>query len=1189
MQKRTEILENPITRTIKGKEWVVTLDKEGKRVIDVCVRLTKNEYEQAQRKLFDPNSTFQNTSSIGLLKNGFAKARSEAELELNDTQDSRSLVLTNFLNDFENKTTHHLEILNRSINGVFSNPVTKVHELIVQTTAYGKEIVEHKKDIEKWLKRSDLTEAQKVFVREDLNHLYSELLNNTMPFYNQLMALQSKKGGPSVKEVELLLSAQNRGNINSLGSFIGQQTHAIADTAIKITTTLKGRYLLDLYGKNEVTAAFIDAKAKLRLKNIALLGAEFNDTYSATKTNDPLPEEGLFSVMPYLEGNTAADLDKIICLISEESLSHRTLSTMPKTALGLITYASARAFKFVNLYVAPLSELVFTPLHLLAVGGLTVARLFDSERADAASERLLKFHEDISLVKWSKRVWNTQYKRLDDEGNLAKDTDPHQEILELYKNDESIAITLFELVSPQSISQGISYLGNRIYEFGSQTLRSFVNTISNPKELLKPAKTSENTFQEYVQNYHRMKPIMQYLHAQADKTTPRDGPLKPADKFPGITRQRYNKINSPARVFCDVMYIFDEHIINHLAETRPGPATLFFLISVGTFGSNLAPAGALAWMHGAPSYLQLIPTEMSKYFTGYTGPMGGPNGALAATLQFKLSTMATLLIGEAFNKNNAILEQMASNPEEIMAAFVAFVGIGYAVGYMPHIPLMPSNIPGLNLLNGYGEVINGVVHEAAVARNGVMPFTAIEYGFLGFKTLLVLDSMTSSGKSKAHLTDLQWMIQEFKQKEILDPNKSAETRENEIRNILKHCKSAEFKDPKNIKEIISVVNQTIEQMPLVRQNIEHMTQQITEEREAISALINDDVDENSFTNPNNSFEKLQQAIKIFSDPDTPITFPADKRREAIQCYNHLNALFDAYNQDVKKGKYAGHQLIPKEDYLQAFRNRHCSTGSNNFVRLLSFYPGYPIRFLWRTAQVAFNPTPYVKDKIQASKEKDVVLRHQWTAIFKNAGYTFINLINKSTKAIVGFIPAIGIIGQEIIKNIRRAASGKETIDFEHMSLRLQILGRWLDKNISIQNELPTTELRSRVGEAAHATSNYNDLQEAGVKVNHRLQENIKIKDSPETTSITENLSQQREIENDVDMHHDDRYEWEEDFFVEAPYIVHSQQPKQQTALYSNGTETTHRYKTELQKKLPSDAPTTTAEVIQDDSRKNSMP
>jgi hypothetical protein len=170
------------------------------------------------------------------------------------------------------------------------------------------------------------------------------------------------------------------------------------------------------------------------------------------------------------------------------------------------------------------------------------------------------------------------------------------------------------------------------------------------------------------------------------------------------------------------------------------------MISAATFGSSVVPTGALAWMHGMPNYLQLIPSELSKYFTGYSGPLGNEHGIIAATLQFKLFTAGTSMIANAFEEDNLLLDRMAQNPEEIIAGFVAFVGIGYAIGYMPQIPVIPSSIPGSQFLTGYGTFINAITAEAHAAQAGVMPFTSLEYGFLGFKTMLLINNMLAGKK-----------------------------------------------------------------------------------------------------------------------------------------------------------------------------------------------------------------------------------------------------------------------------------------------------------------------------------------------------------------------------------------------------------------------------------------------------------
>ena len=300
-----------------------------------------------------------------------------------------------------------------------------------------------------------------------------------------------------------------------------------------------------------------------------------------------------------------------------------------------------------------------------------------------------------------------------------------------------------------------------------------------------------------------------------------------------------------------------------------------------------------------------------------------------------------------------------------------------------------------------------------------------------------------------------------------------------------------------------------EDTPTLKRKLESTTQAIAQERAEWDQLIHHQPDVSYDTL--SSYDKLQRAIKMLSDKDVPCTFT--KKSDAIQYYNQLSRTFDQYNKDVVKGVYPGHNAIPKEDFLQAFRNKHIATGSNNLLRLLSFYPGYPLRLLWREAQLRFNGSPYVVDKINASREKDVVLRNDWVAIAKMSAYNFANLFNKAIKATIGAVPTVIIVGLGVMTNIGLRITG-QPLDFTKMGVRLQQLGRLLD-NIAIQNLIPWSSQRTRFAEAAHASSRYDDLIGAGEKVSERLVENAekitflqKRKDSVLSTTEGQEISHQ---------------------------------------------------------------------------------
>ena len=119
--------------TIHGREWIIVKDDQG-QTIDIRVEITREQYSELHRKLHDPKATFENTSSLDLLRNGFAKARGTLALESYESHNAQEKIQkTNTVLDIlQTNFVENLSILNQSINGNFEDPTKKIDELTEQ-------------------------------------------------------------------------------------------------------------------------------------------------------------------------------------------------------------------------------------------------------------------------------------------------------------------------------------------------------------------------------------------------------------------------------------------------------------------------------------------------------------------------------------------------------------------------------------------------------------------------------------------------------------------------------------------------------------------------------------------------------------------------------------------------------------------------------------------------------------------------------------------------------------------------------------------------------------------------------------------------------------------------------------------------------------------------------------------------
>jgi hypothetical protein len=643
-------------------------------------------------------------------------------------------------------------------------------------------------------------------------------------------------------------------------------------------------------------------------------------------------------------------------------------------------------------------------------------------------------------------------------------SDGHQQLLEAIKTDLnqwSVYTRFFNSFTPKTIHHAIT-AGGQAITYGLYALFSHARSFIKKE----PTPSPDDIYLAYEYSHDVIKAFNRHL-----KKTAKIEPLLPTVcRYPAPHHHSVNVIHSPTRVFCDIMYLFNEELINHLTETRPAPSTVLFILSLGTYGAHFLPAQLLRSGHHTAHYFDLLPTLISQYFLGQGGNMASTRGLFAAVMQWQLASMAVVLVNESLDRNGMALENLTQNPEEILIALVTFVSLGYAIGLAPQLPLMPSKIPGISHINLYGDFINFLIKEAAAAHRGIMPLTSIAYGILGFKVVLLLESMASAGALQVTKTSVSLLLAEIKSQRLLDVS-DASVREKLLLNTLHRH---HIKDEEHIARFNQAIQDTIQQHSDVK-NIHQAAQQDVKALQDILERI-----KNKPPKARSPLQKIKKIMRMLSDPETPLTFSRNKRRDAIQFYNYASQLFDEHNATAPKD-----QQLSKKILLNAFRNRFCSRGSHNLLRMLSFYPGnipIPFRYLWRQAQLFFNNTPYVRDKIQASKEKDVVLRHQWIAVFKGSSYAFMNLVNRTLKLVVGIIPTCIILTMGVLQKthalLREIITGRP-YPTPAIKTRLMVLGRFLDAWISIANQLPTHTLRQRGARAAHTASTYSDVQHAG--------------------------------------------------------------------------------------------------------------
>ena len=1060
--------------TIKGRQWHFSLDANGHPDISVDI-FSEHDYLDLKKKLADPHCSFSNTSSVGIVQNAFAQARSEAYTMTDNTQKMHRML--KFIDMFEpDVLSAPLFSLNELVNQRCINPSLQFDELRTHIDDYLLSINALEKSLNQYLISLELSEEKKILMKEDISALISTLKNNTQMFKAQCGAPHAM----TFERMDLLLSAQNRGNKNSLtsegdtqslGDFLTQQSRVICETAKKLSKTLDERYVKNVVSLNPISDAFRLGGSKLRVKH-ALYGREHIDTHEATRQqliNRVGP--GRLSIMPYVSGGNNGllpDLDRVICLISDTPLGQRTLSMPEKGELPYLR-GIPRALKFIFLYAAPiLDAIIFIPRLLLYPVYKGIRFLLSDE-----NKVTLDLFAQSTFTIWAKRLWYDQYKRLTSAGELQKDD--HQVLLNEFKKTKitSLFATFFKGYTSETPSQRFD---NELKKHPHQPLLNQLSSLSSSVKrrtdvffrTFSDTRKPSDIYDEREEAYDRLKPVMDWVKKKSQEAQPKKTHQK-IEYYPGPAHVRENKIDSPTRVFSDIMYILNEEVINHLTDTMPGPATFIFMATLGSFGSNLVPMAGIGSVHGLFYAINQFPILVAKSFMGYAGPMGTSHGLFADVLAFKLGNLAVMGAIEATNKNNTWLETLADDPEAVIASFVVLVGLGMAIGYLPQVPSIPVNNPLLKQANIYGYFVNLCIEESLTAQGGVWLLASPEYMLLAYKPLIILNDLIKEGKAPWTATEAEKFFIACMDAEILkieDPVK----RKNQTETLFKR---------------FNLLDEGFKQMTLMHLEHTYVAKNILKTRVKMhQAATEKDIDEiktivahgqksKKATTPD---EQLTKAMQMLGDPDTPLTFSPAQRDDAILFYNHLSQLFDDYNESIKDKP--GCFPLPKADYLLAFRNKFCPTGRHigaGLMRQLSAYPGYPFRWLARELQLLiYKDSPFVIDTIHARREEDIILWRAWGAMALQTTYAFMHLFNKGIKFFVWAPLALYSVTKAIL-----TGKNKETA--------LEKSGRWVDDHVRIDEvTLPHNRLKGRTSGAAHTASDYNDIRAASRVVASRL-------------------------------------------------------------------------------------------------------
>lgn len=880
----------------------------------------------------------------------------------------------------------------------------------------------------------------------------------------------------------------------SLGEYMAQQMQDILDCGIQGAYEISDQRGFDLLHVPQSVAALSDAKAMITRKAFSLEAAEYNNTYTATpnellarltpaapadQTYTQLPTDQpsdalsmadapnlSLSLMPYLSHSwDVAELDKVLCSLFSKNLNQRHTLTFKESAyrlsypflrwLGLrngpieedetfkniqAQHTSSFAFGVFSALIVSLFELgIYVPVRLVFTLVLTSFDVLCStlslipsttlrtglmsakEGAYQFHDVIADIHEAYSPILAVKRLWNAAYHR-----DPMNNTDQYPDLLNFCHHTSNYYHELFDYLSPK-------HLSIYIQDFFSSLSRSIVHVASDWMYVLSifPYGTPpEQVYQTVllrsvlIQNGIQEQPVTQETSSHLQYI-----PM--------------NHIDSCLAVPVEVMSTLCHVVVDPMFRKSPGPATLYFMLAMATFGTYLLPASALQAAQGVPLMLQKIANAISVQFTGKA--IEGSTmtrlftASIASFLEWKMLFFGTEFAIEVGQGHFDFLGELLKEPEKITLGALGLIATGMCLGLVPHVPdTIPLSKGFPELVNIYAAALNVITEEA----HECMFTPGIEQGFLGIKFLMLLQNMSSGTR--------------YKTDSVIDDSQSF------LDTLLDNCKDEHLETDATVKTLTTIhidafklaLTRTFRTYELAEalQNecepifIQTLLLEIIQNPENVrstalqlNARLDRPVSLPTLTAPSttpfqHAQQALQDALRLVQSQDPLLFKSGEWRGEAQKMYDHLNHLFDQYNREVHRRtdlSPAEKQklLMDKAPFLELFYNRYCYQSSNNLLRTLLLVPlpfppygVYPIvagfRLLKLAVAVLLNK-PSIIHQVRKSFNKDLVLLFQVIGMFTAVSVAFARAVAYSLRGLIGvpLLCTLGACGYPIAKGL----------------------------------------------------------------------------------------------------------------------------------------------------------------------------
>jgi|GEM_PF-5627590 len=873
---------------------------------------------------------------------------------------------------------------------------------------------------------------------------------------------------------ELFDNQDERSEVTGLGKFVARQVRSIALAGKDCLYEIKGeRFTKQLISMDPAIKAFSNLGEALRRKNHSLAGASYNnnvesipqgmlETLAITST-DNNPEENDAAVKrwqtlgSFFSRNEQSDplaWDKLFCFLTNKNYYENRkepgfLSDCVLVIGGLTAASIELTLSIARLFIFELPSALITlsctflvnlcPSIILGAGNRTEGKERKKRWQDAIdraqnyfSNTLDSWHNSFSKNAGSvyiKQKWYETRQRIDAGGTqtlldkakmnmrsfYARFIDHYVSGKAIKENCERAASSV--LITFDNIIKDIRYIGFQYFRFKPisddrkkvvEEMRKLIEqnhgkiAVENNADEVK--QNEQETFSENIsteeQSYLREQPFYQ--------TT---DPIK---------------ISTSESImdFPDEIFMGLSGLISQSFRTMPGASTAAFALSMTTFVSLLPPLAGFF----ANSWIQKIPLMLTKKLVGQLGTDDMGRVIIATLLEWKLTVLGiktgTSLYERKFFE---FITELYKNPEELISGMLTFIALGHILQFIPPLPStieIPAGKINLVSNNYYTMALNAFSAEAKLFASGQSPFTALEYGLLGLKFVLFIQTLIS-GTHKPSAKNLQSSPGEVKEEPL-----SEETLYEEV--------LAEGMDIKALAAALSgpVLTEFQSAHNDILKRFSQAIQNGTLGFDTVKYQLDECI---GLFNANNPLpEELQEVHKKLTEIIW-LTKELDKQKQSFKSlknarlfFDELSAHFSEYNKAVKayNKKHPDSGYCPIDEtttqrFLDAFYNKHCYRGSNNALRIISLWPLPPfivLTYLYRGIKWLFG-SPVVKHQVTKSFKKDTVISFKpwpWASeLLHNLGRAASYLL-RTTAALAAAVPVgIAIVSIKAWREIRR--------------------------------------------------------------------------------------------------------------------------------------------------------------------------